>query len=163
MHTVALEHGRTSARCIAEAEVCSVLFDNRNGRLLANRFSRWVSLLSIMSALQKPSSKDTHPLPLSSTLHDLALLRASDLDFASLLPQPSQSAKSDSAPTDASSSPSSDPHNAAVEASVQRSLEFSREARAALKLLNTDAVEREGGRVEDVRGRLEDVMSGLDA
>ena len=62
-----------------------------------------------------------------------------------------------------SSSPSSDPHNAAVEASVQRSLEFSREARAALKLLHTDAVEREGGRLEDVRGHLEDVMSGLDA
>ena len=57
----------------------------------------------------------------------------------------------------------SDPNGAAVEDSVQRSLEFSREARAALKLLHTDAVEREGGRLEDVRGRLEDVMSGLDA
>ena len=146
----------------------SVLYDtdhDHNGRLLTNCFSRWISLLSIMSALQKPSSKDTHPLPLSSTLHDLALLRASDLDFASLLPQPSQSAMTESAATatDASSSPSSDPNDAAVEDSVQRSLEFSREARAALKLLHTDAVEREGGRLEDVRGRLEDVMSGLDA
>ena len=37
------------------------------------------------------------------------------------------------------------------------------EARAALKLLHTDAVEREGGRLEDVRGHLEDAMSGLDA
>ena len=115
--------------------------------------------------MSNPAPKQTHPLPLSSTLHDLALLRASDLDFASLLPQPSQPAKTDSAATatNASSSPSSDPHDAAVEDSVQRSLEFSREARAALKLLHTDAVEREGGRLEDVRGRLEDVMSGLDA
>ncbi|KAI0708161.1 hypothetical protein C8T65DRAFT_708565 [Cerioporus squamosus] len=113
-----------------------------------------------MTASQKPGSKDTHPLPLSSTLHDLALLRASDLDFASLLPQQqASSSTTDPAAGDASSGPS----DAAVEASVQRSLEFSREARAALKLLHTDAVEREGGRVEDVRGRLEDVMSGLDA
>ena len=116
-----------------------------------------------MASSQKPGSKDTHLLPLSSTLHDLALLRASDLDFASLLPHPSQPAKTDSTTTDASSSMDSDPNGAAVEDSVQRSLEFSREARAALKLLHTDAVEREGGRLEDVRGRLEDVMSGLDA
>ncbi|RPD54193.1 hypothetical protein L226DRAFT_464882 [Lentinus tigrinus ALCF2SS1-7] len=116
-----------------------------------------------MSTPQKATSKETHPLPLSSTLHDLALLRASDLDFASLLPQSSQQAKAkaESPTDDASSSPN--PSDAAVEASVQRSLEFSREARAALKLLHTDAVEREGGRVEDVRGRLEDVMTGLDA
>lgn len=115
-----------------------------------------------MSAPSK-SSKDTHPLPLSSTLHDLALLRASDLDFASLLPQPSEQAKPTTTVDDASSSPAQASSDAAVETSVQRSLEFSREARAALKLLHTDAVEREGGRVEDVRGRLEDVMSGLDA
>ncbi|TFK82558.1 hypothetical protein K466DRAFT_500100 [Polyporus arcularius HHB13444] len=117
-----------------------------------------------MSAPQKPGSKDTHPLPLSSTLHDLALLRASDLDFASLLPQPSQHQQASSSTTSSASddaSPSSS--DATVEASVQRSLEFSREARAALRLLHTDAVEREGGRVEDVRGRLEDVVSGLDA
>ena len=108
-----------------------------------------------MSGPPKPAPKATHPLPLSSTLHDLALLRASDLDFASLLPPSSQ--KSDSA-TDSAS-----PEDAAVEESVQRSLEFSREARAALKILHSDAVEREGGRVEQVRGRLEDVVSGLDA
>ncbi|KAI0686195.1 hypothetical protein C8Q76DRAFT_636280 [Earliella scabrosa] len=107
-----------------------------------------------MSGPSKPAPKATHPLPLSSTLHDLALLRASDLDFASLLPP---SKKSESATGSAS------PEDAAVEESVQRSLEFSREARAALKILHSDAVEREGARVEQVRGRLEDVVSGLDA
>lgn len=50
-----------------------------------------------------------------------------------------------------------------MEESVQRSLQFSREARAALKLLRSDAVGREGAKVEDVRGRLEDVLAGLDA
>ncbi|KAI0744854.1 hypothetical protein C8Q76DRAFT_789329 [Earliella scabrosa] len=107
-----------------------------------------------MSGPSKPAPKATHPLPLSSTLHDLALLRASDLDFASLLP-PSKNSES---ATDGAS-----PEEAAVEESVQRSLEFSREARAALKILHSDAVEREGGRVEQVRGRLEDVVASLDA
>lgn len=106
-----------------------------------------------MSAPSNPPTKPTHPLPLSSTLHDLALLRASDLDLASLLPQ--------SPDTDGAKQASST--DAAVEESVQRSLQFSREARAALKLLHSDAVGREGAKVEDVRGRLEDVLAGLDA
>ncbi|KAI0741474.1 hypothetical protein C8Q80DRAFT_138339 [Daedaleopsis nitida] len=102
-----------------------------------------------MSAPSNPPTKMTHPLPLSSTLHDLALLRASDLDLAALLPQSPDSAGVEQA--------------SAIEESVQRSLEFSREARAALKLLYSDAVGLEGAKVEDVRGRLDDVVSGLDA
>ncbi|KAI0818464.1 hypothetical protein BC628DRAFT_1424069 [Trametes gibbosa] len=102
-----------------------------------------------MSAQEKTSaSKAVHPLPLSSTLHDLALLRASDLDFAALLP-----------PSAASAGAGVDPD---VEKSVQRSLEFSREARAALKLLHTGAVESQGARVDVVREKLEDVVLGLD-
>ena len=107
-----------------------------------------------MSTPKKPATQAVHPLPLSSTLHDLALLRASDLDLASLLPT---SAASDTAGRE---------HNvedSVVERSVQRSLEFSREARATLKLLHSDAVEREGARVDQVREKLEDVMKGLDA
>ncbi|KAI0769571.1 hypothetical protein BD413DRAFT_613623 [Trametes elegans] len=107
-----------------------------------------------MAASAKPAGKASHPLPLSSTLHDLALLRASDLDLAALLP-PSSSADADGG----SSSGAADP---AVEASVQRSLEFSHQARAALKLLHTDAVEKEGARLDEVRERLEDVVHGLD-
>lgn len=101
-----------------------------------------------MSTPAKPASKAVHPLPLSSTLHDLALLRASDLDFAALLP-----------PSISSRAGTSDP---AVEQSVQRSLEFSREARAALKLLHTDAVDKHGARVDGVREKLEDIMQGLE-
>ncbi|KAH9894737.1 hypothetical protein C8Q73DRAFT_789928 [Cubamyces lactineus] len=105
----------------------------------------------------KPSTSkaSVHPLPLSSTLHDLALLRASDLDFAALLP-PSTSTSSPSGP------PETEGGNAEVEKSVQRSLDFSREARAALKLLHTDAVEKEGARVDGLREKLEDVVKGLD-
>ncbi|OSC97075.1 hypothetical protein PYCCODRAFT_1198071 [Trametes coccinea BRFM310] len=105
--------------------------------------------------------KATHPLPLSSTLHDLALLRASDLDLAALLPPgpPSSSANASStAPT-----PGTETHadDAAVEQSVQKSLAFSREARAALKLLHTEAVDKEGARVDSLREKLEDVVEGL--
>ena len=52
--------------------------------------------------------------------------------------------------------------DADVEKSVQRSLDFSREARAALKLLHTDAVEEEGARVDGLREKLEEVVNGLD-
>lgn len=104
----------------------------------------------------KPSSSkaSVHPLPLSSTLHDLALLRASDLDFAALLPPSSPSTSPDPEGTHTD--------DADVEKSVQRSLDFSREARAALKLLHTDAVEKQGARVDGLREKLEDVVKGLD-
>ncbi|OJT10673.1 hypothetical protein TRAPUB_12819 [Trametes pubescens] len=101
-----------------------------------------------MSTPAKPAHKAVHPLPLSSTLHDLALLRASDLDFAALLPLSTSTREGNDDP--------------AVEQSVQRSLEFSREARAALKLLHTDAVDKQGARVDGVREKLEDVVQGLE-
>ena len=107
-----------------------------------------------MATTSNPPTKTPRPLPLSSTLHDLALLRASDLDFSSLLS--STSPPSDNAASDASVA------TPEVEESVKRSVEFSREARAALKLVHTDAIDRQGARVEEVRARLEDVMKGLD-
>ncbi|KAI0665385.1 hypothetical protein C8Q78DRAFT_929826, partial [Trametes maxima] len=85
-----------------------------------------------ISSPVKPPLKATYPLPLSSNLHDLALLRASDVDFAALLPS-----STTSAPTS----------NAALEDSVQRAIEFSRGSPAELKLLLTDAIEKEGARV----------------
>ena len=108
--------------------------------------------------MSNPAPKQTHPLPLSSTLHDLALLRASDLDFAALLTETSTPASS----SNANASTHAGTIAPEVEASVQRSLQFSREARAALKLAHGDAVEREGARVDEVREKLEDVMKGLD-
>ncbi|KAH9912771.1 uncharacterized protein BXZ73DRAFT_107219 [Epithele typhae] len=101
-----------------------------------------------MSAPSTTGPRMTHPLPLSSTLHDLALLRASDLDLGTLLPSPTT--------TDESTAPDE------VEASAARSREFAKEARAALKLANTDAAEREGARVDGIRARLEDALEGVD-
>jgi hypothetical protein len=102
--------------------------------------------------LQLQTMTSNHkPLPLSSTLRDLALLRASDIDLTSLLPPK---------PT-----PSSEPDFVAkvdVDDSVRRSYEFAREARAAVKILNNGEVDREGARLETgVRNQLEDVLKGL--
>lgn len=87
------------------------------------------------------------PLPLNDTLRDLALLRASDLDLSALLDQPADAHGSKSA----------------VDATVDRSYELAREARAALKILHRDEVETQGSRVEGIRNLLEDVKGGLDA
>ena len=82
-----------------------------------------------MSALPKA----TCPLPLSSTLHDLALLRAlSEFDFTSILPpQPSLSATTDSAVTDASSRLSLDSNDKHATAVAQKFTESSHGAEAA--------------------------------
>ncbi|RDX47118.1 hypothetical protein OH76DRAFT_1354892 [Lentinus brumalis] len=99
-----------------------------------------------MSASQKLGSKDTHPLPLSSTLHDL---RASYLDFASLLPQPRSNNRLLRSPCATQQS----------KRACSGSLELPREARAAPKLIHTDAMEGEGGRAEDMRDRLENMSA----
>ncbi len=91
------------------------------------------------------SSKSATPLPFGDTLKDLALLRASDIDFSSLLPPPS-----------------SGEGDLAIDSSVARSYEFVKESRVALKLHYRNDVEKQGTRVEDVRSRLEDVLNGLD-
>jgi len=95
------------------------------------------------------SSKDK-PLPLSGTLSDLALLRASNLDLSSLLPQ-AAAARADerTAPT-------------AEQASVERSYEFAGEARAALKILARGDVGKEGARAENLKSRFEELQQGLE-
>ncbi|KAL6308176.1 hypothetical protein BKA93DRAFT_726249 [Sparassis latifolia] len=85
-----------------------------------------------------------NPLPLSDTLRDLALLRASDLDLSTVLP------------------PSAMTTSGSVNDAVKRSYEFAQEARMVLRLLNRGKVEKQGSRVEDVRSKLEDVLQGLD-
>ena len=89
------------------------------------------------------------PLSLEDTLHDLAVIRASDIDLAAVLastitPGPS----ADTAPT-------------ATDASVARSHDFAQAARAAIKTRNRGDVEAQGERVNDVRGQLEEVVEGL--
>ena len=48
-----------------------------------------------------------------------------------------------------------------LDESVEMAREFSKEARAALKIQNQELVEDEGKRIDELRGRLEDVVSGL--
>lgn len=92
------------------------------------------------------TKKDTKPLPLNGTLCDLALLRATDTDLSRLIPQ---------------DAPNDDSQNSDVDASVAKSYEFVREARAAIKLHDKDLVEEQGNRVEVLRGKLEEVVKGL--
>ncbi|EPT02706.1 hypothetical protein FOMPIDRAFT_1117928 [Fomitopsis schrenkii] len=100
-----------------------------------------------MSTKRKCSS-----LPLGDTLRDLALLRASDCDLTAALPSQA-----------ASQEPSSGSAGQDVDASVERSYEFVKETRAAIRLLHRGQVDKQGGRLEDVRSRLEDVVAGMDA
>ncbi|KAF8170214.1 hypothetical protein K438DRAFT_1854225 [Mycena galopus ATCC 62051] len=90
-------------------------------------------------------SKDAKPLALSATLRDLALLRVSGLDIASLVPtQPTQSSKPQT-----------------TDFAVERSYEFVQQARAAMRLYNRDEVERTGEAVEELRSKVEELSEGL--
>ncbi|KIK61215.1 hypothetical protein GYMLUDRAFT_592031 [Collybiopsis luxurians FD-317 M1] len=77
--------------------------------------------------------------PLPDVLRDLALLRASDVQLASLVPESSQSSSS----------------NKELDSDLERSYQFTKEARAAIRL-------RDGGKVEDEASRLDTVRSGLE-
>jgi len=89
------------------------------------------------------------PLSLEDALHDLAVIRASDIDLAAILA------------STMTSGPSADTAPTATDASVARSHEFARSARAAIKIGNRGDVEAQGERVNDVRGQLEEVVEGL--
>lgn len=98
------------------------------------------------------SPRETTPLPLSDTLRDLAILRASDVNLSAILPS--------SEARDLAGSPLSaeDEEKRRI---VERSYEFVQEARAAMRILNRDEVEKQGARVDDVRNGLEEVLNGL--
>ena len=91
-------------------------------------------------------SKDQQPLPLADILRDLALLRASDIDMAVVLPDYNDATKRD----------------ADVDTSVQRSYEFVKEARAALRIQNRGDLGSVGESVERVREGLEEILKGLE-
>lgn len=82
-------------------------------------------------------------LPLADTLRDLALLRASDLDVASIL------ARED---TQCSPHPSN---------TFDGSREFIHICRRVLKLHDSGGVDIQGEKVEVVRNKLEGLMDGL--
>lgn len=96
------------------------------------------------------TKKKSSLLPLGDTFRDLALLRASDCDLTSAL-------ISHTAIQDTSSTHSDDD----VKVSVDRSYEFVKETRAAIRQLHRGEVDKQGSRLEDVRSRLEDVSAGL--
>ncbi|KAI0072717.1 hypothetical protein K474DRAFT_339823 [Panus rudis PR-1116 ss-1] len=102
------------------------------------------------------SKSKPNPLPFSDTIRDLSLLRASDVDFTSVLTQTTALYRKDPVSSDATLE-SSD-----VEQTLQRSYEFVKEARAAVRILNRGDIDTQGARVEDVRSRLEDVLKGLE-
>lgn len=94
------------------------------------------------------SSKDVKPFALGDTLRDLALLRASDVDLSALVP------------SNAEESSTNDINNE-VEKAVESSYDFVREARAAIKIHNRGDTDIQGKRVEELRGRLEEVQDGV--
>ncbi|KAH9023121.1 hypothetical protein EDB84DRAFT_478012 [Lactarius hengduanensis] len=98
----------------------------------------------------KAMKKDAPPLALEDTLRDLAILRASGVDLATVL-----------APTTASAVSVSTTTATASDTSVARSYEFARAARAAIAISNRGDVEAQVERVNDVREKLEDVAAGL--
>ncbi|KZT68282.1 hypothetical protein DAEQUDRAFT_728101 [Daedalea quercina L-15889] len=101
------------------------------------------------------TKKKNNPLPLGDMLRDLALLRASDCDLCSALPSSSKTTPLEAAtPADVQSRD--------IDVSVERSYDFVKETRAAIRLLHRGEVDKQGGRLEDVRSRLEDVVAGLD-
>jgi transposase len=100
--------------------------------------------MSSSSSKAKVTKAATNPLSLEDTLHDLAVIRASNIDLAAILD---------------STVPA--PAAAAADTTVDRSHEFAQAARTAIKIRNRGDVEAQGERVNDVRGQLEEVVEGL--
>jgi len=123
--------------------------DGHRGHVVTGPSPRKFPSPSIMSP------KDSKPLPLSDTLRDLALLRVSDINLSSLL-------STSSIEQPPSSESKVDDGCAAVEASVERSYEFVREARSAVRMHSRGDVDTLGDTVNDVRCRIEEVLRGLD-
>lgn len=94
------------------------------------------------------SSSKSKPLPLSDTLRDLALLRASGVDFATVLSQ--------EPPITANTTESSE-----LVRSTERSHEFVNETRGALRVYNSGELQRKRAEIHTVQGELEEVLKGL--
>jgi len=94
------------------------------------------------------------PLSLEDMLHDLAVIRSSDVDLAEILASAMPAAPSPVSPTGTGTA-------ADVDASVARSHEFAQAARAAIRTKNRGEVEAQGERVNEVRGQLEEVVEGF--
>ncbi|KAF9007996.1 hypothetical protein BDQ17DRAFT_1422654 [Cyathus striatus] len=96
------------------------------------------------SVLMSGEQRGAKPLPLSDILRDLAVLRASGCNLASLLPSAE----------DSSTSP-------ILEATVAESLEFIKSSRAVLRIRDADAVGKQGNRVDELRNTLGNLVTVL--
>ena len=107
----------------------------------------------------KPSA-DSKPLPLEATLHDLAILRASDIDLSKCIPNASDS----NIPDGSSDSSSHRPGGATNERDrlLDQSYEYVKEGRSAIRLLHRGDVDVQGSRGDSIRETLEDIVSGLE-
>ena len=103
--------------------------------------------------MSSKKSADTQPLPLKDTLQDLAVIRAAEIDLSSVL----QSFVGNEGAN--ASAPS---QNAEAEGYVKQSYDYVREARAAMRILHRGKADTEGGRVDAVRGELEQIVAGLE-
>ncbi|KIO31563.1 hypothetical protein M407DRAFT_241778 [Tulasnella calospora MUT 4182] len=87
------------------------------------------------------NSKSAPALPLASTSSDLAALKAAHIDLSKLVPPPPSAAEADVV--------------------LQASYEFVKNARAAIAIERSNAVEKEREKMEGVRAKLEEVVEGL--
>jgi hypothetical protein len=96
---------------------------------------------SMSTSKAKAKAATNPPLSLEDTLHDMAVIRSSDIDLAAIL------ASAIPAPSPVSPMGTAAPAAADVDASVARSHEFAQAARAAIKIKNRGDVEAQGERV----------------
>ena len=90
--------------------------------------------------------KNEKPLQLADTLHDLAILRASDIDLLNLLPKiPRQSSA-----------------EAEADEYVDKSYEFIREARAAIRIADSDKVDIQGAKIDSIRSEMESIAGQIE-
>ncbi|KAH7910495.1 hypothetical protein BJ138DRAFT_101640 [Hygrophoropsis aurantiaca] len=96
-----------------------------------------------------PSKADSKPLPLSDTLRDLALLRASSIDLSNLVTH------------NPSPDPTNEQNDSAVEEATQRSFQLVKEGRAALRVFNSGELDKQETRLEEVSTQAQEVLKGL--
>lgn len=93
-----------------------------------------------------PPAKNEKPLQLADTLHDLAILRASDIDLSKFLPNVIAQAHT----------------HAEMDEYVNKSYELAREARAAIRIADSDKVDAEGAKLDSIRSELEGVLERVE-
>lgn len=94
------------------------------------------------------SGSKSKPFPLSDTLRDLALLRASGVDLSSIL------AREGSTGPNTTESPE-------LSRSTEKSYEFVNETRGALRVYNSGELQRKRAEIQKVQRELDEVLNGL--